>query len=274
MYSSFRERWFLHFCFLISKKRWQVEDKKLQKYKSLHCKCNAIGMCLSFHITVSRKSFPVLPVFGWLGWRFNFVEVLVDYCCLGAAVMESSARAGGERGAHTLIRTAALQRFPWGEQWNGGQRGHAGRQVRTQRPPSPWHTDWCTSPPYYLIGSLQGGRQSTFHGRIKRLSSRILIGFTGPGTKRSGTRWIKWVFSPAGFAKKKKKSGLEGQVLEKQIKNIYLTYVWFFSFTILKLYYWAHRGIFSSAVLFQRITFWKLSPRRSKHPMSLLFPSI
>lgn len=47
----------------------------------------------------------------WAGWRFNFVGVLADYRYLGAAV-----QAGSEQGAGTLIRTAALRRFPLGEQ--------------------------------------------------------------------------------------------------------------------------------------------------------------
>lgn len=56
-----------------------------------------------------------LPLPRWPGWRFNFVEVLADYCYLSAAVMENAAEGGSERGAGILIRTAALARFPWRE---------------------------------------------------------------------------------------------------------------------------------------------------------------
>lgn len=64
---------------------------------------------------MSRKSFSIaLP--RWLRWWFNFVEVLADYRYLGAAVMENAAQAGSEQGAGTLIRTAALGRFPSGKQ--------------------------------------------------------------------------------------------------------------------------------------------------------------
>lgn len=47
--------------------------------------------------------------------RFNFVGVLADYRHLSGAVTENAAPAGGEQGAGTLIRTAALGRFPRGE---------------------------------------------------------------------------------------------------------------------------------------------------------------
>lgn len=63
----------------------------------------------------ARNLFP-LPFPRWPGWRFNFLEVLADYRYLSAAVMENAAQAGSERGAGTLIRTAALGRFPWREQ--------------------------------------------------------------------------------------------------------------------------------------------------------------
>lgn len=46
--------------------------------------------------------------------RFNFVGVLADYHQLSGAVTEAAAPAGAEQGAGTLIRTAALGRFPQG----------------------------------------------------------------------------------------------------------------------------------------------------------------
>lgn len=67
-------------------------------------------------VAISQRAenlFPLPP--RWPGWRFNFVEVLADYRYLPAAVMENAARAGCERGAGTLIRTAALGRFPPGK---------------------------------------------------------------------------------------------------------------------------------------------------------------
>lgn len=60
---------------------------------------------------------------------FNFAGVLADYRHLSGAVTENVAAAGGEQGAGTLIRTAALGRFPQGAQLDGG--GGGGRQVET-----------------------------------------------------------------------------------------------------------------------------------------------
>lgn len=81
---------------------------------------------------VSRKSFSIaLP--RWLRWWFNFVEVLADYRYLGAAVMENAAQAGSEQGAGTLIRTAALGRFPSGNSETGPAktRWTSGENTRT-----------------------------------------------------------------------------------------------------------------------------------------------
>lgn len=72
-----------------------------------------------------------------------------------------------------------------------GQQRHVGRQVKTPGPPSLQHTGWYSSPAYYLIGSLQGGRPSTLDGGIKGLKACILIGFTGPDAKRSESRLMK-----------------------------------------------------------------------------------
>lgn len=72
-----------------------------------------------------------------------------------------------------------------------GRRRHGGRRVKTPGPPSLWHTGWYSSPTYYLIGSLQAQRPSTFVGEISGLKGCILIGFTGPSTRRSASRLIK-----------------------------------------------------------------------------------
>lgn len=65
-----------------------------------------------------------------------------------------------------------------------GRQRDVGRQVKTPGPPSLQHTGWYSSPPYYLIGSLQAGRPSTCVGGIKGLRGYILIGLTGPCTKK------------------------------------------------------------------------------------------
>lgn len=85
----------------------------------ISCRCKAILMSVA-SVAISRwaGNLSPLPLPRWPGWRFNFVEVLADYSYLSAAVMENAAQAGGERGAGTLIRTAALGRFPWREQWD------------------------------------------------------------------------------------------------------------------------------------------------------------
>lgn len=156
---------------------------------------NVCGLCC--HIAASRKSFPVaslsLSPLRQPAWRFNFVEVLADYRYLAAAaVMENAAQAGGEQGDGTLIRTAALGRFPWREQWDRPGEDTLDVRWKTPGPPALRRAGWLAfKPPYYLIGSLQAGRPSTFVGRIKELKGCILIGFTGPGTKRSASRLIK-----------------------------------------------------------------------------------
>lgn len=143
-------------------------------------------------VAISRWAgnlFP-LPLPWWSGWRFNFVEVLADYRYLSAAVMENAAQAGSEQGAGTLIRTAALGRFPWGEQWDKAGADTLGVRWKHQDHPH-CSTLARIQAPYYLIGGLQAGRPSTFVGGIKELKGCILIGFTGPGTKRSASRLIK-----------------------------------------------------------------------------------
>lgn len=121
-----------------------------------------------------------LPLPRCPGWRFNFVEVLADYRYLSAAVMENEAQASSEQGAGTLIRTAALGRFPRRERWDGA--GKDTLDVRwTHQGPTHTHThcSWYSSPPYYLIGSLHAGRLSTFVGGIK-------------GLRGSPSDWIHW----------------------------------------------------------------------------------
>lgn len=145
-------------------------------------RCKAILMSVA-SVAISQWAgnlFPLLP--WWPGWRFNFIEVLADYSYLSAAVMENAAQAGSEQGAGTLIRTAALGRFPQGEQWN-----RAGKDTLDIRWKRQDHLHCRTLDsihvPYYLIGSLQAGTPSTFVGGIKELKGCILIGLTGLAKK-------------------------------------------------------------------------------------------
>lgn len=149
----------------------------------ISCRCKAILMSVA-PVTISQWAenlFPLPP--RWPGWRFNFVEVLADYRYLSAAVTENAAQAGSEQGAGTLIRTAALGRFPQREQWDRASKDAL--DVRWKH----WDHPHCSTlagiqASYYLIGSLQAGRPSTFVGGIKELKGCILIGFTGPGKKK------------------------------------------------------------------------------------------
>lgn len=149
----------------------------------ISCRCKAILMSVA-SVAISQWAgnlFPLPP--RWPGWRFNFVEVLADYRYLSAAVMENAAQAGSEQGAGTLIRTAALGRFPRGEQWD--KAGKDTSDVRWKHRDHPHcRTLAGIQAPYYLIGSLQAGRPSTFVGEIKELKGCILIGFTGSDEKK------------------------------------------------------------------------------------------
>lgn len=91
-------------------------------------------MQLSYAATSQGRGNP-FPLAPWRPARqFNFVGVLADYRHLSGAVTENAAPAGGEQGAGTLIRTAALGRFPRGERldrtsdggWTSGKNSRPG----------------------------------------------------------------------------------------------------------------------------------------------------
>lgn len=82
-------------------------------------KHKAIWMWLS-HTAVSQRRGNLLPLAHRRpARRFNFAGVLADYRHLSGAVTGNASPAGGEQGAGTLIRTAALGRFPRGDRWDG-----------------------------------------------------------------------------------------------------------------------------------------------------------
>lgn len=103
--------------------------------------------------------------------------------------MESAAQAGG-RG---IDKDSCSCKISPERAARRGQQRHVGRQVKTPGPPPRlWHAGWYSSPPYYLIGSLQGGGPSTSDGEIKGITGCILIGFTGSDTERSNRRLKTW----------------------------------------------------------------------------------
>lgn len=93
--------------------------KQSQPHICFCYKCKAIWMWLSY-AAISQGRGNLLPLAPRRPpRRFNVAEVLADYRHLSGAVMGNAAPAGGEQGAGTLIRTAALGRFPQGDWWDG-----------------------------------------------------------------------------------------------------------------------------------------------------------